>query len=89
MSDGIGTSRPIVTNQYESPDASEKIIAFYEEQGTCGEGNETIKSRELCRGQATPFGEYFVYIYLDSYASKGSTSFVIEIRWHGCSSDLE
>lgn len=89
VSDGVGTSRPIITNQYASLDAPEKIIAFYEEQGSCDEGNEAMRSRELCRGEATPFGEYFVYVDLDSFASKGSTSFAIEIRWHGCSSDLK
>jgi hypothetical protein len=84
----IGRSRPMVTYYYESGSSPDKIIAFYEERGACGLG-EDLKSRELCKGNATPSGEYFVYIDLDSYMTKGITTYAVEIIWHGCSDRLE
>ena len=86
-SSGIGRSRPIVTHYYESTDSPEKIIAFYDEKGTCDVG-DNIESRELCHGDATPFGEYFVFVDLNP-TIEGKAIFVIEIRWHGCSDRLE
>lgn len=88
VSRGITTRRPMVTYDYLSTDPAEKVIAFYEAKGYCGAGDK-VKGRELCRGNAIPFGEYFVYIDLDSYLSRGVTSYAIEVRWHGCSTGLE
>lgn len=91
VSSGVGTSGwPILTYDYVSAASPDKIVAFYEEKGTCGQGdNPRQKGRELCRGVASPFGEYFVYIDLNSHLSKGLTSYSLEIRWHGCSDKLE
>jgi len=85
---GIGTRRPRVTFYYESTDSPENIVAFYEERSSCDVG-EPVEGRELCRGNATPFGEYFVYISLDSYAIKEITTYAVEIWWRGCSDRLE
>lgn len=83
----IGSSRPIVTDDYISMDSSEKITAFYREIGTCGLGDNP--KHEICHGDAIPMGEYFVYIDLDSYVTKGRTSYTIEVRWHGCTYRLD
>ncbi len=89
--EGVGLrTRPIVTRYYKSMDSPNTIVEFYQKQGICGLGeNLSQTGHELCRGNATPFGEYFVYIDLDSYAFQGTTSYAIEIRWHGCSDRLE
>jgi hypothetical protein len=82
----------MATYYYTSTDAPESIIAFYEEHGDCGQGDaENIRrlGRELCRGKSLPFGEYFVGIDVNSYEAQGTTSFWIEIRWQGCTGDLE
>jgi hypothetical protein len=89
---GIGRSRPIVTYDYASTTPPEKIVAFYEERGFCREpvfDPVGQRSRQLCQGDATPFGEYFVYIDLTSYAIEGITAYAVEVRWHGCSDRLE
>ncbi len=85
---GIGRSRPIATYYYSSSDAPEKIVSFYSARGSCGVG-ERSSGRELCRGDAVPFGEYFVYIDLDSYLTRTTTGFALEVRWHGCSDRIE
>jgi hypothetical protein len=36
---GIGRSRPIVTYYYSTFDSPDKVVAFYEKQGTCGVGD--------------------------------------------------
>lgn len=92
VSSGIGRSRPMVTYDYTSTSSPEKIVAFYEERGFCREpvfDPVGQRSRQLCQGDATPFGEYFVYIDLDSHAFEGITTYALEVRWHGCSDQLE
>ncbi len=73
---------------YTSTDAPEKIVAFYTEKGSCGEG-ERVSGRESCHGNAVSFGEYLVYVDLGSYASQGMTSYNIGVLWRGCSTSLD
>jgi hypothetical protein len=88
VSDGVGTSRrPILTYHYTSTDSPESIVAFYEERGYCRE-NEGY-NRVTCRGRATPSGEFFAYIDLAAYEDQGITSYVVEVRWRGCTWRLE
>ena len=76
---GVKTSRyPLATYYYTSTDAPESIIVFYEEHGNCGQGDAS-----------SPFGEYFVGVNVSSYETQEITSFWIEIRWKGCTWDLE
>lgn len=85
---GQGRSRPILTSNFTSADSPEKIISFYGHHGECGIG-EKVRGRELCKGNSTPFGEYFAYIETDLYQSTKTTKFTLEIRWHGCSDRVE
>lgn len=88
VSMGVGTSNwPMVTFDYVSTDSPDKIIAFYQERGSCRE-NEGYE-RAMCRGKARPFGEYFVYIDLASYATEGKTPYALELRWRGCTREWE
>ncbi len=88
VSSGLGTSKwPMVTFDYISTDSPDKIVAFYQGEGSCRE-NEGYE-RMTCRGKARPFGEYFVYIDLASYTTKGTTSYVLELRWRGCTWEWE
>jgi hypothetical protein len=89
---GIGRSRPMVTYDYTSTDSPEKIVAFYKEKGFCREpvfDPAGQRNRQLCQGNATPYGEYFVYIDLGSHMAEGITTYALEVRWHGCSDQLE
>lgn len=88
VSSGLGTSKwPMVTFYYVSTDSPDKIIVFYQGGGSCRE-NEGYE-RITCHGKARPFGEYFVYIDLASYATEGKTSYVLELRWRGCTREWE
>jgi len=82
---GVGKgSRPLATYHYTVPSYPEDVIAYYQSQGDCNVGAEVENPEaEVCQGSAIPFGEYTVYIYLNSVPSQ-STSYVIEIRWDGC-----
>ncbi len=85
--DGIGSRSSVAVYSYTSPDAPEKIVAFYTEKGWCGLGAQG-SGGELCDGTAVPFGKYVVGIDLESYASRGVTSYHVDIYWQGCSNDL-
>ena len=76
---------PIATYYYVSSDAPENIIAFYKRMGSC----EGDARSELCRGHATPTGEYFVYVDLTSFATQKETSYAIEIQWIGCTYNIK
>jgi hypothetical protein len=68
----VGTSRYlIVVYDYTSADPPEEIVAFYAEKGYCRGNSEG--NRITCQGEATPFGEYFVYWTL-AYFEKWGTS---------------
>ncbi len=81
---GIGGGWPIADYYFTSADTPEKIVAFYAEKGSCGEG-ERVSGSERCHGNAAPFGEYYVLLDLASYASQGMTSYTVEVLWSGCS----
>ena len=86
---GVGTSNvPLATFYYVATDAPETLVSFFKKSGDCREGVEPIK-REVCEGDAVPYGQYSVYIDLDAYPSKAVTSYVVELRWTGCTNKLE
>ncbi len=85
---GVGTSKwPMVTYYYISTDPPYSVLAFYQQKGYCRESREY--KRALCDGKAHPFGEYFVYIDLASYATQGTTSYALEVQWRGCTDDWD
>lgn len=89
QSSGVGTSiRPRVTYNYTSVDAPQSVIAFYAARGVCREGIDP-SSNDVCRGDARPQGEYFVYVDPRSHAQEGRTSYSLEIRWHGCDNEFQ
>jgi hypothetical protein len=75
-----GVSKPMISYEYTSADSPEKILEFYSQNAEC-EGGYVIEGRVVCRGQATPFGEYRVYI--DSAQSPWAiqTTYAIETEW--------
>ncbi len=75
-----GVFYPLISYEYTSADATEKIIQFYSQEGLCEQG-DVIEGRFLCRGQATPFGEYTVYIDSAQSPSAIQTTYAIETRW--------
>ncbi|HEX9718394.1 MAG TPA: hypothetical protein VGA59_01575 [Ramlibacter sp.] len=80
---------PLVTYYYSSAAAPLEILAFYEQQGRCDIGEETIRAiRRMCSGAAKPFGEYLAYIPMDAKQNEG-TPYVIEVRWSACGDDFE
>lgn len=86
--ESIGTDRwPLITYQYTSTHLPERIVAYYEERGRCREYEE--RERIVCQGEATPFGEYFVYIDLARYPVEGITPYILEVQWSGCTGELE
>lgn len=76
----------MLTCSYASADPSERVVAFYEERASC-RGDEG--GRVMCHGEAVPFGEYFVYIDAASDERDGTTSYILEVWWRGCTWELE
>ncbi len=78
----------IADYHYTSTDSPERVVSFYEAQGYCDK--ELAKNGlKLCRGNTTHNGEYTVFINLDVYKAERITPFSIEIRWKGCSYDID
>jgi len=80
---GVETSNwPLVTYEYTSSDTLEEIISFYRE-ASCEKIGDP--QREMCQGEAVPFGEYVVYFDMDQtpYAADGLAYYVVEVRWRG------
>jgi hypothetical protein len=76
-----GVFYPLITYEYTSADAAEKIIQFYSRDALCEENDFIEGSRIVCSGEATPFGEYRVYIDSAQSASAIQTTYAIETRW--------
>jgi hypothetical protein len=88
VSSGVGTSsRPRLTSRYVTADPPEAVLAFYEDRGSCRD--PVPLNRVLCDGESVPFGEYFAYIDLASYETNGETAYALEIKWRGCTWELE
>lgn len=82
----------ILTTQYSVPESPEKILRFYEENGTvCREpvtDSDGGKTRQICEGKARLNDKYFVYIDIDSYSIDRMTTYTLEIWWRKCSLKL-
>lgn len=78
----VGATIPMVTRHYRTADPPQNVVAFYQARGRCGAGEAT--ERDVCLGDATPNGEYFVYIDLSGYGAHRVTTYTLEIRWEGC-----
>jgi hypothetical protein len=74
-----GNFYPMVSTDFSSPDTLEQIRDFYAEQSICRAG-DVIKNRVICQGNATPFGDYTVYIDRP-ILPETSTTFIVEVRW--------
>lgn len=84
---GTGGSRPLATYYYEANSPVEEVIQFYSEQADCSVAEAT--SNIVCRGNATPFGEYFVYVEAPPGLASGVTQYAVELRWQGCTFALD
>jgi hypothetical protein len=71
-----------ISSYYQSTDAPEKIVEFYSQSTTCELSTyvETV-GRYICRGKASPFGNYTIYIDSAKYAFEHQTPFVVEVEW--------
>jgi hypothetical protein len=70
-----------VTKRFVTTASPEAILEFYESNGAnCSETH--------CSGYADPnYAEYTILIN-ELYADQGQTTYVIEIRWRGCTNKL-
>ncbi|MBX3083056.1 MAG: hypothetical protein KF716_15605 [Anaerolineae bacterium] len=75
---GLGGSRPYVAEHYTSVDAPEKIVEFFEQHSTC----VFNARRNYCRGSATPYGTFDVY--LETGVSGNGSRYLLEINWDAC-----
>jgi len=88
VSRGVSTrSYRRLTSDYVTADPPEAVVAFYEDRGPCRDPGPL--NRVTCDGESVPFGEYFAYIDLASYETNGETAYALEIRWRGCTWELE
>jgi hypothetical protein len=78
--DSEGVFYPWISSKYESSDSPEKIIQFYSQDGTC-ELSDKIEGRYICKGKATPFGDYMVYIDSAQFPIENQTPYTLEIQW--------
>jgi len=76
---------PIAIHTYTSSGSPSDLIAFYENEAHCQESSD--RERMMCNGEATPDGEFSVYIDLAEQEADGETTYVIEFHWHTCAPD--
>lgn len=78
---GVGDALyPIVDYHYSVSSPPERVLEFYNTMDECSYLDDTIK----CPVKTTPFGDGSVQIDMNSYTTNGTTQYLIEIQWKGC-----
>jgi hypothetical protein len=78
-------SESMMSYEYEVVDSPESVAKFYMDVTVCSDINQE-NARQICRGQAEPFGIYYVYI---NFENADLTIYTIEVNWDKCSPNWE